>query len=434
MNAIIKHHAEPIGLPAIPADPVNPAETAETTDLTGARIPHVSIHAFYQTDGFAETWSRAGRDRRLVSATTAQHPGGLAGAISLYRRERSPDLVIVEADAEGEDLDLQLDSLAEVCQANSRVIVIGRQNDIQVYRRLLGMGVSNYLVAPVGVGTVISAITELFREPSGGKIGRIAAVLGAKGGVGASSVAECLALELSNRRGSDVLLVDLDTVFGTAGLDLDIEPNQGLTELIRDAERIDTEMLDRVCVRRGANLAVLAAAAGLDARYEVDELAIERVLEVAQSHFRQIVLDVPHLWAPWVERALIAADDVLVVSTPELASLRNAVALSARVRSLRPNDRAPHLVLNQVGVPRRQEVTARDIARVLELEPAVTIPFDARSFSSAQVRGRLVAEIARRGPLAQAYARLSALVDPESELAPRSRRRRWLPGRKGAAR
>src|SRR5690606_40673979 len=142
--------------------------------------------------------------------------------------------------------------------------------------------------------------------------------------------------------------------------------------------------------------AVLGTNPELDSGREIDEPAIERVIEVAQSHVRQIVLDVPHLWTVWVERAVVAADDVIIVSTPELASLRNAVALMGRVRALRPNDRAPDLVLNQVGMPRRQEITAREIAKVLEIEPALSIPFDARAFSLAAARGRMVAEVARR--------------------------------------
>src|SRR5690606_15598164 len=192
--------------------------------------------------------------------------------------------------AEENELCFLLDSLADVCRPETRVIVIGRRNDIQLYRKLLEMGVSAYLVSPVSVASIIAAIADIYCEPGRDRIGRVAAVLGAKGGVGSSTGAQALALELSNRRGSDVLLIDLDIAFGTAGLDLDIEPNQGLAELIRDPERIDAEMLDRLCIRRGANLAVLGTNPELDSGREIDEPAIERVIEVAQSHVRQIVL------------------------------------------------------------------------------------------------------------------------------------------------
>ncbi len=420
MNVVVKHPAQHSGLPAVVTDP------AEKGEMVPARIPHVSIHVFHETETFGALWRRAKADRRLVGATTAAREGGFAAAIDAYSRERSPDLIIVETTASEALLPFQVDSLADVCQGETRLIVIGERNDIQLYRRLMDMGVSAYLVAPVTIATMISSIADIYRDPGKQRIGRVTAVLGAKGGVGASRVAQSLALELSKRRASDVLLVDLDITFGTAGLDLDVEPNQGLTELLLEPDRIDADMLDRVIVRRGEHLALLGASAELERGSEIDEDAVDRVIEVAQSHVRQVVLDIPHLWAPWIERAIIAADDVIVVSTPELGSLRNAVALIARTKALRPNDQAPHLVLNQVGVPRRQEITRRDIRQVLEIEPAVSIPFDARAFSLAAARGRMVTEMSPRRPLAQAYARLADLLDPNEAVG--RRRRRWFRG------
>ena len=418
---VVNHPAHYPDLPAVVPD------RAEVGQIAPARIPHVTIHAFHDTDAFAAVWRRAQRDRRLASATIAVRQGGFPAAIELYGRERSPDLIIVETTAAEDTLEYQVDSLADLCQASTRLIVVGERNDIQLYRKLLDMGVSAYLVEPVTVATLIASIADIYREPGRDKIGRVTAVLGAKGGVGVSRIAQALALELSNRHASDTLLVDLDLAFGTAGLDLDVEPNQGLSELLLEPERVDAEMLDRVIVRRGEHLALLGATAGLERGCEIDEDAVDRVIEVAQNHVRRVVLDIPHLWAAWVERAVIASDDVVIVSTPELGSLRNAVAMIARIKALRPNDPAPHLVLNQVGVPRRQEITTRDITQVLEIQPAVSIPFDARAFSQAAARGKMVSEVSPRRPLARAYAALAALVDPDEGAGrDRRQRRRWF--------
>lgn len=425
---VLKHDPEATVLPALP----EPLDSVLPADLAGLRIPHVSIHVFHDTEEFGAVWRLAERDRRLVSASTAASLGGFPAALERYARERSPDLIIIETEADTEALEYQLDSLADLCRPESRLIIIGRRNDIQLYRRLLDMGVSGYLVWPVGVAGLIAAIADIYRQPGQTKIGRVAAVLGAKGGVGTSSVAQSLALELSNRRGSDVLLVDLDLAFGTAGVDLDVDPNQGLADLIRQPERIDTDMLDRATIRCGEHLSLLGATPAFERGYEIDEESLDRIIEVAQSHVRQVVLDIPHLWAPWVERALVDSDDVVVVSTPELASLRNAVALIARIKALRPNDQPPLLALNQQGVPRRQEITARDIAQVLELHPAVTIPFDPRTFSQAASRGKMVAEMARRRPLGRAFAQLANLLDPEQAKVRRPRRR-WFLGRRQRA-
>lgn len=405
----------PLPKAAAQADP----RPAMADDPGVARVPRVTIHAFHETADFAATWRLAAQDRRLVSATTDLRPGGFAAALRCYANERTPDLIIVESLADSARLEFHLDSLADLCDPATRVIVVGHRNEIQLYRKLIGMGVSSYLVAPVDIAAMISAISDVYSQSGAEKIGRVTAVIGAKGGVGSSTLAQSLALALSERQASDVLLADLDLAFGTAALNLDVEPNQGLAELIDRAEPIDAAMLDRVTIRRGLRLTLLCTSPGLEAGREIDEDAVERIIEVAQMHLRHSVLDLPHLWSPWVERALAAADHVIVVATPELGSLKNAVAVLARARALRPNDPAPLLVLNQVGMPHRQEVTARDIAQVLKVEPALSVPFDAKAFSLAAARGRMVAEVARRKPVARAYAKLAAIIDPD---APRPHR------------
>lgn len=420
MSAVIEKFDD-LGSQALP-QPIEPAELAE---LARASIPHVTIHAFCESEAFESVWRGASADRRLASTTTEAQQGGFAAALQTYSRRKTPDLIIVESRASGDALVFEADSLAELCDPDTRVIVVGHQNDIMLYRKLVSMGVSNYLVAPASVATVISAISDIYAEPGKEKIGRVYAVVGAKGGVGASTVAQGLAMELAERRDADVLLVDLDLCFGTSCIDLGVEPNRGLAELIGQADRIDVTMLDRVLLRRGLHLNLLGGGARLDAGRELDEFTVERILEVAQTHLRHIVLDIPHLWSGWVERALSAADEVVVVSTPELGSLRNAMALVERAGGLRPNDPAPKLVLNQVGVPRRQEITAKDIAAILKVEPALSVPFDSKCFSLAAARGKAVAEVARRGPVARCYAGLAEMLSPAGDTATRRPGRRW---------
>lgn len=404
----------------------------ERLDLVSTRIPHIAIHVFAEKPEFSEVWQRTSSDRRLAAAKSNFHQGGLGAAIALYQAKRSPDLIIVETDSDEDELCLRLDALADLCRPGTRVILIGRQNDIQLYQKLLDMGVSSYLVAPVSVARLITSIAELYRDPNKAGIGRIMAVLGAKGGVGTSMVAQSLALKLGLRHGADALLADLDIAFGAGLLESGFDRSQGLVELLRDPDRVDAEMLDRLSVRRGTYLALLGAAADLDSGFEIESTAIERVLDVARTHFCRIVLDVPHLWSPWAERLLIAADDVLIVSTPELASLSNAATLIGRVRTLRPNDGMPLLVLNQTGMPRRREITKGDIAKALGFAPTISIPFDPKAFSMAAVRNRMVADIARRRPLGRACDRLAELVDQEAPApAGKNQRRRFLGAMRG---
>ena len=420
MSAVIEQFEE------ISSDPLpQPIEPAELSELARASVPHITIHAFVESDAFETVWGGTAVDRRLAATTTAVFRGGFAAALQTYSRRKTPDLIIVESQAPIDELVLGADSLAELCDPETRVIIVGHQNDVLLYRKLVNMGASNYLVAPASIAALISAISEIYAEPGKEKIGRIYAVIGAKGGVGASTVAQGLALELAERRDFDVLLLDLDLSFGTSCIDLGIEPNRGLAELIGQSDRIDVTMLDRVLLRRGLHLNLLGGASRLDATRELDEFTVERILEVAQTHLRHIVLDIPHLWCGWVERAVSAADEVVVVSTPELGSLRNAIALVEQAGALRPNDPAPKLVLNQVGLPRRQEISAKDVAAILKLQPALSVPFDSKSFSLAVARGKAVAEVAPRAPVARSYGKLAELLTPNAEPAVRSASRRW---------
>lgn len=398
----------------------------ERLDLVSTRIPHVAIHVFSQSAGFAATWEQAARDRRLAAATATLHQGGLRAAIDLYRNRQSPDLIIAETDLGEDEICLKLDALADLCRPGTRVIIIGRKNDIQLYQRLLDMGISSYLVTPVSVAGLIGSIAELYRDPDKADIGRIIAVLGAKGGVGTSAIAQSLALKLGQRHGADALLVDLDVAFGAGLLESGLDRAQGLIEALRDPDRVDAEMLDRLSVRRGEHLALLGTAADLNSGFEIDGLATERILDVARTHFCRIVLDVPHLWAPWVERLLIAANDVIIVSTAELASLANAAVLITKMRALRPNDGMPMLVLNKTGMKGRREISARDVEKALGLAPALSMPLDPKAFNMADLRNRMIADIARRRPFGRASERLAELVDQAGSGGAEQRQKRGL--------
>ena len=384
------------------------AEPSETGGMDAVRIPHITIEVFRETDAFEDVWARAAEDRRLVTASTEIFTGGFPAAIKRYSQQQTPNLIIVETDSSDDILEIETDSLAEVCDPNTHLIVVGHRNDIALYQKLLNMGVSNYMVYPVTIATIIGAISEVYKEPGKEKIGRVTAVIGAKGGVGASTIAQNIAYLTGQQTHSEVMLVDMDLAFGTASLNLDVEPNQGLSELIDQAERLDAAMLDRVLVKRGLYLSLLSTPPSLENERALDSFAIEKLLDVAGTHMPHTVLDLPHAWNEWTRRALVGADEVIVVATPELGCLRNATAMLTQLRALRPNDARPHLVLNQMDMPRRQEIPARDLAAILKVEPMAEIAHDPKLFSLAASAAKMVAEVGARKPVGKALDRIVA--------------------------
>jgi pilus assembly protein CpaE len=358
-----------------------------------APAPRVSVQAFCETMETATAVQAAGEDRRLGKAHLKIQMGGMAAAIEAYRSAPTPNVIILETEGRG-DILAGLDHLATVCDAGTRVIVIGRVNDVTLYRELVKRGVSDYVIAPVNALDIVRSVCGLFSAPEAKAVGRIIAVVGAKGGVGASTIAHNVAWAIARDLALDSVVADLDLAFGTAGLDYNQDPPQGIADAVFSPDRIDTAFVDRLLSKCTDHLSLLAAPATLDRVYDFGTEAFDSILDTLRATMPCIVLDIPHQWSGWTKRALIGADDILIVATPDLANLRNTKNLFDLLKTTRPNDRPPLYCLNQVGVPKRPEISANEFAKAIESQPVVTIPFDPQMFGSAANNGQMIAEIA----------------------------------------
>src|SRR4029079_18098427 len=222
-------------------------------------------------------------DRRMARSHVKVHMGGITAAAEFYQAAATPNLIVVESKLPRDRLDAELDRLADVCDAGTKVVVIGHVNDVGLYRDLTRRGVSEYLVAPVDLLRIIKTIGELYGERSAKPLGRTIAFVGGKGGVGSSMVAHNVAWAVARNFHNDVVVADLDLAFGTAGLDFNQDPTQGIAEAVHAPERLDDVFLDRLLARCSDHLSLLAAPATLDRTYDYDESAFAQVIEVAQS-------------------------------------------------------------------------------------------------------------------------------------------------------
>lgn len=368
------------------------------TDLTAADehiapAPRVSIQAFCESVDTAAAVQSAGEDRRLAKAHLKVQMGGMSAAVEAYRSAPTPNVVVVETEGRTDILS-GLDQLATVCDAGTRVVVIGRVNDVLLYRGLVNRGVSDYVIGPVGPLDVVRSICGLFSMPEAKAVGRVIAVVGAKGGVGASTIAHNVAWAIARDLSLDSVVADLDLAFGTAGLDYNQDPPQGIADAVFSPDRIDTAFIDRLLSKCTDHLSLLAAPVTLDRVYDFGTEAFDSIFDTLRSTMPCIVLDVPHQWSGWSKRVLLGADDILIVAAPDLANLRNTKNIFDHLKAARPNDRAPLYCLNQVGVPKRPEIKAAEFAKAIECEPIASVPFDAAMFGSAANNGQMIAEIA----------------------------------------
>jgi len=400
----------PAAAPSAAGNPVGEMISHAQAALGEASVPRISIHIFCERPDSAAAAEKASRDRRMAKASTVVQPGGLAAAVHQYQNQPTPSLVIVECQDHGPVLIGLLDQLAEVCDPGTKVIVIGAHNDIALYRELMSRGVSEYLVPPLKTLQLIHAITTLYADPSAPFIGRQIAFVGARGGSGSSTIAHNLAYLLSERMQTNTVIVDFDLPFGTAGLDFNQDPLQGVVDALHQPDRLDPVLLERMMAHCTERLSLFAAPANLDDDYEISPEAFEEVASKIRTTAPYVVLDLPHLWSNWVKRMLLGADDVIVTAVPDLSSLRNAKNIIDLVRHARPNDAPPRLVLNQVGMPGRPEVPIKDFAAALGLEPALILPFDPKLFGHAANNGQMIEEVNARSKSAEGLQRLAQLI------------------------
>ena len=403
---------------AVPAGAVAPAGTmAVEDDLADVRpVPRVSIQAFCQTEHVAGTIAAAARDRRMAKAHVKTQMGGIGLAVEYYRTSSTPNLVVLETQDDAATIIAELESLAEVCDEGTNVVVIGHRNDVQLYRALIARGVSEYLVAPISMGDFMRIVSELFVNPEAEPLGHTMAFVGAKGGVGSSTVAHNVAWAISSAFESDVILTDLDLAFGTANIDFDKDPAQGVAEAVFSSERVDDTFLDRLLAKCSDHLSLLAAPSTLDRDYDFDETEFTEIIECAQRGSPNVVIDLPHVWTAWAREILTSADKVVVTATPDLASLRNTKNIVDKLTELRPNDSAPMLVLNQVGVPKRPEIGADDFAKSLGMQPSAVIPWEPALFGQASNNGQMIAETDPKHAVAATLHTLSQIVTGRREI------------------
>jgi pilus assembly protein CpaE len=380
-----------------------------------APAPRVAVQAFCETVETAAAVQAAGEDRRLGKAHLKIQMGGIAAAIEAYRSSSTPNVILIETENRNDDILTGLDSLAEVCDSGTRVVVIGRQNDVLLYRELTRRGVSDYLIAPVDTLDVIRAVCGLFSAPDAKPVGRLIAVAGAKGGVGASTIAHNIAWSIARDLQLDTVVADLDLGFGTAGLDFNQDPPQGIADAVFSPERIDTNFIDRLLSKCTDHLSLLAAPATLDRTYDFSSESFDSIFDALRATMPFVVLDVPHQWSAWTRRTLMAADDVLIVAMPDLANLRNAKNMLDLLKASRPNDRRPFYLLNNVGVPKRPEISSADFAKALDDQPVAIIPFEPQLFGAAANNGQMIAELSASHRTAESFRQLAQLMTGRSE-------------------
>ena len=389
----------------------NPPITVSDLDDGGYRaIPAIAAMAFCESGRTAALMEAVASDRRMSQATLETQGGGLEAAIAYLQENQTPNLLILESSAPNATMVAQIDELASHCDEGVQVMVIGNTNDIGLYRQLMARGVSEYLVPPVAPVQIVRSISQLFADPEAPFVGKSISVLGAKGGVGASTIAHNLAWSLSESAHVNTALIDLDLSFGTTALDFNHENQQTVADALLAPERVDDAVVSKLLAKVTDRLSLFTAPATVSQIMDIPTHSYSSIIDTVRRVMPYVVLDMPHTWTEWTYQTLLASDEVILVCQPDLASLRNGKNIIDELKAQRPNDAPPKLVVNMMGVPKRPEIPAKDFAAAIDVEPSIVLPFDPQLFGTASNNGQMVSETDAAATASVAIDQLAGLL------------------------
>lgn len=340
--------------------------------------------------------------------------GGIADAARRLANVPTPEILVVDLTGAADPM-AEVGALADVCDEGTQVLAIGDVNDIALYRALLGFGVHDYLVKPFEAAALTESLTRakdgppLPAEPDGETTGRVVAVVGTRGGAGATTVAANVAWMLAHEQGLRVALVDLDLFFGSCGLTLDLESGRGFREALENPSRIDGLFIERAMVRADDKLFVLSAEEALDYAITFDPAAIELLIEHLRRDFQAVVVDLPRFAARTQTSMLIPPSSIVLVSEPSLAGMRDTQRLVKLFTNGAPKAEVS-VVLNRVGANKGAELSRRDFEAGAETKAGYVVPFEPKIIAATAGTGKPLAKVANGAKTTKTLRALSVEV------------------------
>ena len=344
------------------------------------------------------------------------HKGGLRNAVQSLSVAASPQVLFVDLSESGDPLN-DIGSLAEVCEPGTVVIALGQVNDVRLYRDLVASGIQDYLLKPVHPDMLREAFAHAQAMLAAPKQAEAAvdrphcavAVIGARGGVGASAVATSLAWLMSDKQGRSTALLDLDVHFGTGALSLDLEPGRGLTDAIENPSRIDGLFIERAMVKASEKLAVLSAEAPINSPLLTDGAAFYQLQEEMRAAFEFTVIDLPRAMLVQHPHLVSEVQLAVVVTELTLAAARDTIRILSWLKSNAPGTRV-FVLANRMQPGNQVEISRKDFEGSIERRIDVAVPFDQKLAAQAAKLGKPLAEAGKNGKTVAPIVELSTLL------------------------
>lgn len=356
---------------------------------TDILLPSASVNIFIKDKETLEAARSLDNDWRFARVNVSVIEGDVESAIQSYQETKSPELVIIETNTTDESFTERLGELSAYCHENTNAIIIGPVNDVTLYRNLTSMGVSDYLVKPVPLETLSEVIAKTLIEHLGTSGSRLIACVGAKGGVGTSSLTQALAWGLSERLNQKTFLMDAAGGWSTLSVGMGFETVTTLQEAVRAADSKDKDILNRMFFNANDRLTVLASGSDSMLESSVQPKEYEELINFLMTSYPVVLVDLSGAIPSLKRTVLSLAHEIIVVTTPTLPSLRAARTLMQEIKLVHGgNTSCADLVVNMMGMIPSKEVPKKDIATALDYTPSDLIPFEPKLFVGAENEGR----------------------------------------------
>ncbi len=350
-------------------------------------LPAISVTFFCESESLLNAANQCCTDRRLRRSSVSVYNGSVTEAVSVYQDTVTPNVLIVECRKNVSGVLSDLAGLAEICDANTRVVIVGSMNDIDLYRELIKQGVSEYLVTPITATKIINTLGNLFNDPESVPKARSLAFIGSSGGCGSSSIAQNIAVCLSREFHASVILADYNFSFGTVGLNFNAEDKRSLFEM-SETDSVDENVLAGLLTPINDKLRLAISPADPGSESAMTPELCDKISGFAKNLADYVIYDLPSgAMTNSVFQTLIMADEIFITVTPNVIGVRNAAKLYSKLQELRLNDPPPHLILNQKGAPEKSEIDLKTVAATVGKYPNFIINYDGELFERSLSEG-----------------------------------------------
>lgn len=381
---------------------------------TSILLPQARVAIFAASESLKRVAQELAADWRFARVQFDIQNGDITTAVAAYGLQASPELVIVEtADISDAFID-HLSELAGVCAQGTDAVVVGPKNDVHLYRSLIGMGVRDYLVLPVAQNDLVDVIAKTLLDKKGIADSRLSVVIGGKGGVGATALAQSLALIASEDLGHKTLLTDAAGGSGTLGIAFGFDGGSGYNEVLRVGAGGGEDDLKRLLQKFSDNLSLLLSGGDGMLTDHTDAEGVEKLLQRLMQTYPLTIFDASGASHGVQKRLLTLASHVTLVTAPMLPVLRNTRALLSEIKSMRGGTADVDLVVNMQGIAGSDDVPARDIRAALDLDPAITISYQPKVFAQADAAQQPVAAVKGGAELRRTLTALARRVAGDS--------------------